>query len=582
MLTNSCLPRHHLACADCRIGASHDDERHSWIPTLQASRIIWKQTVIAYNTGSKNPAMSDAVTSPTFALPSRRYKIKKAASIGFAALGFLLVTLVVVPHFVDLGLFKRTYLPRVEEALNRRIDVDEVRLSLIPTPSIRMSSLKIFDSHPGNAGSTFFSAQQVQLRLRFWPLMSGRFEVSELVLDKPTFNLVKQPDGTFNYSDIAEKKTSAGARRETRKRAEAPKASSDSTAAPLFIPGNLRVRDGQLNVISKGETPVNIKGIDLSLRDFSSDAPFPFQASFSYPGLKTISLTGDLDYQEEKALVELKNNILKVHDLTLPLQGSISNLSATLRFNLNLRSNNVDAKPIFQVLSVFGLAPRDTEVAGPMDLYMNVTGPLNSLVTQVRGLFKDVKVHGKRALKGTLTGDVSIRLPVGAGPVSRRLQGNGKLVARDGELTNVDLIKKVERVTGMIGLSKDEQRQATTFQTMETDFVIGGGYAEFTRLYLINPQMEVTGGGTMTIEQPTLNLTVDTALSPQASTRAGRGRVTTFFKDKQGRIVVPLKVVGPVENPSVDLNAGKLAETGLPQNAEKGFSSFFKRLFRSR
>src|SRR5688572_32237626 len=247
MLTNSCLPRH-----------------HSWIPTLQASRIIWKQTVIAYNAGSKNPAMSDAVTSPTFALSSRRYKIKKAASIGFAALGFLLVTLVVVPHFVDLGLFKRTYLPRVEEALNRRIDVDEVRLSLIPTPSIRMSSLKIFDSHPGNAGSTFFSAQQVQLRLRFWPLMSGRFEVSELVLDKPTFNLVKQPDGTFNYSDIAEKKTS-GARREARRRAEAPKGPADSTA-PLFIPGNLRVRDGQLNVIAKGQTPINIKDIALSLR----------------------------------------------------------------------------------------------------------------------------------------------------------------------------------------------------------------------------------------------------------------------------------------------------------------------------
>ena len=196
-------------------------------------------------------------------------------------------------------------------------------------------------------------------------------------------------------------------------------------------------------------------------------------------------------------------------------------MSATPRLNLNLRSNNVDAKPIFQILSVFGLAPADTEVSGPMDLNMNVTGPSNSLVTQVRGSFKEVKVHGKRALKGTLTGEVSIRLPMGAGPASRRLQGNGKLVARDGELTNVDLIKKIERVTGMIGLSKDEQRQATTFQTMEADFIIASGYAEFTRLYLINPQMEVTGGGTMTIEQPTLNLTVDTALSRQASSARG-------------------------------------------------------------
>jgi hypothetical protein len=45
---------------------------------------------------------------------------------------------------------------------------------------------------------------------------------------------------------------------------------------------------------------------------------------------------------------------------------------------------------------------------------------------------------------------------------------------------------------------------------------------------------------------------------------------------------VPLRVVGPVENPSVDLNTAKLAATGLPQNAEKGLSSFFKQLFRSR
>jgi AsmA protein len=525
--------------------------------------------------------MPDAVTSPSLSLPSRSYKIRRAAWISFAVLGFLLAGILIVPHFIDLGLFKRTYLPRIEEALNRRLDVGEVRLSLFPTPSIRLSNLKVFDSPTVNADNTFFSAHQVQLRLRFWPLLKGHFEVSELVLEKPTFNLVKQPDGTFNYSDIADKKT-AGTRREGKRRADAQKTPADTVAAPVLIPGNLSVHDGQLNIISKGQTPLNIKGIDLSLRDFSSEAPFPFRASFSYPGLKTVSLTGELDYQEDKAFLQLKNNRLKVHDLTLPLQGSISNLSATPRLNLNLRSNDVDAKPVFQILSVFGLAPRDTEVSGPMDLTMNVTGPSNSLVTQVRGLFKEVKVHGKRALKGTLTGEASIRLPMGAGPVSRRLQGNGKLVARDGELTNVDLIKKIERVTGMIGLSKDEQRQATTFQKMEADFIIGAGYAEFTRLYLINPQMEVTGDGTMTIEQPTLNLAINTALSPQASTRAGRGRVTSFFKDKQGRVVVPLKVVGPVENPSVDLNASKLAGTGLPQNTEKGLGSFFKRLFRSR
>lgn len=524
--------------------------------------------------------MPDAVSSPTVDLPSWSYKIKRAAWIALGVIALLIAVILIVPHFVDLGLFKRTYLPRVEEALNRRVDVGEVRLSLVPAPSIRLSHLKVFDS-PAYADNTFFAADQVQLRLRLWPLLHGRFEVSELVLDKPIFNLLKQPDGTFNYSDIAGKKTAPAGRREARRRADAPRA-AEAAAPPLLIPGNMRVRDGALNVITKGQAPIHIRGIDLSLREFSSDVPFPFRASFSYPGLKTVALEGELNYQKDKAFLELKNNRLKIQDLNLPVQGNVSNLSGTPRVNLNLSTDNVDAKPIFQILSVFGLAPRDTEISGPMDLSMNVAGPSTSLVTQVRGRFKDVKVHGKRALKGTLNGDVLIKLPLGSGPVSRRLQGNGKLTARDGELTNVDLIKKIERVTGMIGLSKDERRQATTFKTLEADFIIGGGYAEFTRLYLVNPQMEVTGDGTMTLEQPTLDLAISTALAPQASARAGRGRMTNFFKDKQGRIVVPLKVTGPVENPSVNLNSGKLAESGLPQNVEQGFSSFFKRLFRSR
>ena len=524
--------------------------------------------------------MPDAVSTQSLALPSWSYKVKKAAWIGLGIIGFLFALILIVPHFVDLGLFKRTYLPLVEEALNRRLDVGEVRLSLVPTPSIRLSNLKVFDP-PAFAENTFFSAEQVRLRLKLWPLLKGRFEVTELLLDKPVFNLLKQPDGTFNYSDIATKKPPAGIRRETRKKSEAAKPAEMATV-PVLIPQNVSIKDGQINLLTQGRAPVNIKGIDLSLKEFSSDAPFPFKASFNYPGLRTISLEGELDYQEEKSLLELKNNRLTIQDLTLPVQGGVSNLFTAPRVNLNLKSDNVDAGKIFQILSVFSLAPRDTEISGPMSLNLNVNGPSNSLVTQIRGLFKDVKVKGKRAVKGNLSGEVSIRLPLGGGSVSKRLQGNGKLVARDGELTNVDLINKIERVTGMIGLSKDERRQATTFKTLEADFILGGGYAEFTRLYLINPQMEVSGHGTMTLEQPTLDLALSTALSPQASARITRAKISTFFRDKQGRVVVPLKVTGPVENPSVNLHAEKLVEAGLPQNAEKGFSSFFKRLFRSR
>ena len=522
--------------------------------------------------------MSEPMSSPHLTLSTSHCALRRIAWIGGAIVALLLAAILIAPHFVDLRFFKSTYLPLVEEALNRRVDVAEVRLRLLPTPSIQLSRLRVFDNPPF-ADNTFFSAQQVRLGLKLMPLLRGHFDITELVLDRPVFNILKQPDGTLNYSDIAARKTSAAHHRDNRKRSELSKP-TEAASTPVLLPRNVSVKAGQVNLDARGQNPHRFTGIDLSIHEFSTDAPFPFRASFSYPGLDPISLEGKLNYLEEKSLLELKDNSLKIHDLTFPVEGAIANPFTAPKINLNFRGDNVDAKAIFEILSVFGLAPRDTEISGPMALSITATGPANSILTQAFGSFKDVKVAGKRALKGTVSGEVSVRLPLSAGPVSRRLQGEGKLACRDGELTNVDLVKKIERVTGMIGLSKNEQRQATTFRTMEADFLLKGGYAEFTRLYLLNPQMEVNGTGTMTLDQPTLDLAISAALAPQASARAGHGRVSTFLKDKQGRIVVPLKINGPLENPSVNLNTDKLVETGLPENVEKGFSAFFKRLFR--
>lgn len=504
--------------------------------------------------------------------------ITKAAWLGLAIVIFLIGTLLVVPEFVDLGIFKGTYLPLVEETLRRRVDVGEVRLSLIPTPSIRLSNLKVSDS-PAFPQNTFFAVEQLQLRLKLWPLLHRRFEVTEFVLKKPVINLLKQPDGTFNYSDLTGKSIPSAAKNEHRKKPPIAK-SSEPAMFPLVLPARMRIQDGQLNLETRGQKPVQINGIDLSVQEFSGSRPFPYRAVFNYPGLKSISLEGELSYQEEQASLMLKNNRLKVQDLTFPFEGSVSSLATVPRVNLTFQGDPVEAKAVFQVLSVFALAPRETDISGPMGLRMTITGPSNHLATQIQGLFKDVKVTGKRAVKGNLNGEVYLRLPLGGGAISRRLEGNGKLVAKDGELTDVDLIKRIQRVTGMIGLTKEQGREATTFKNLEVDFTVADGSADFKRIYMVNPQMEARGAGTMTLDRPNLNIAVETTLSPQASARATRGKAMTFFQDSQGRVVVPLKITGPVQNPSVNLDTEKLAEKGMTRSIGKNFGAFFKQFFR--
>ena len=119
--------------------------------------------------------------------------MKKLIWISGTILIGLVAAVLVVPHFIDLGIFKRSYLPLVEEILRRRIDVGEVRLSLVPTPSIRLSNLKVSDS-PAFPSNASFAAERLQLRLKFWPLLQGRFEVTEFVIENPVINLRKGPD----------------------------------------------------------------------------------------------------------------------------------------------------------------------------------------------------------------------------------------------------------------------------------------------------------------------------------------------------------------------------------------------------
>ena len=503
--------------------------------------------------------------------------MKKALIAGATVLALLIAAVIGLPMFVDLGRFKSTYLPLIEETLQRRVDLDEVRLSLLPKPSIRLSNLNI-SANSTSPAESFFTAQEVQLRLKLWPLLSGRFEITEFALDKPVFTLHKASKRSSSSSDLADKQIPENTGAETNKLRPKPK-QPDSAAIALTIPRRLRIKDGQLNIITAEPAPVRIHGIELFMEEFSSERPFPYRATFNYPGLKTVTLAGQLDYQDEQTKLILNDNHLTVQNLTLPLEGSISNLGTGARFNLVLADENVDARPVMQILAVFGLAPAEIDITGPMALRIAVSGPASNLMTQIQSEFKDVRLYGKRAIKGNLNGAISLRLGGGSEPI-KRLQGNGKLSAREGELTNVELIKKIQRATGAIGFSEKQRREVTTFKTLDTEFTLSNGVVDFARIHLVNPQLELQGGGTMTLARQALNIGIDATLSPQASSKASRGRTSQIFKNQRGQLVVPLTVTGNAQNPTVDLDSGKLARSGAPRSMENSLRTFFRQLFR--
>lgn len=502
--------------------------------------------------------------------------MKKLLLIVLGVSILLALAVLIVPPFINLGAYKARYLPLVEEALGRKVDVGEIRLRIVPEPAIRLSGLKVADS-PAFSKEPFFAAERISLRLKLRPLLRGQFQVEEFVLEKPLVNLVKKPDGTFNFSDMGKKKED-GAKKEKK---EAPRKPREAARLSEMIPALLSIEDGDVTFQTAGQKPLRIRGLDISLKDFSTDRPFPYRVALSVPGFKPVSLEGQALYRESDATLSLKDNQLTAEDIALALNGTVADLAGTPRLNLSLANEGFEIKPVLQLLAALGIAPKQLEVSGPVGLRLSLAGPSNNLAAQVRARLKGLKVNDPRALKGTVTGEIQLSAPLGGGaPVMQILRGDGKITAKDGELTNVDLIGKIEQATGLLGMSKEERAGATTFNIFETDFVLAGGVAQFKRIYLQSPAMEAYGSGQMKLEPQTLDLRIEAALAPGASARGGKA--TAFLKDAQGRLVAPLKITGPAKNPSVNLDSDKMMKKGLGQMMEKGAGSMLEQFFRRR
>src|SRR4051794_2059199 len=99
-------------------------------------------TDTAYTRHSKRRfARLTAARSIRYAQP-----VKRALIIAGAIVVLLLAAVVAVPPLVDLGAYKARYLPLAEQALNRKVDVREIRLRVLPSPAIRLTGLSVADN----------------------------------------------------------------------------------------------------------------------------------------------------------------------------------------------------------------------------------------------------------------------------------------------------------------------------------------------------------------------------------------------------------------------------------------------------
>lgn len=126
----------------------------------------------------------------------------KNVLIGFGLIiALLIVTVLLLPFLIDLNTYQDRYRPMIEDALNRKIVLNNARLTIIPRLGVRIAGFTVMDD-PAFSQTPFASLTSLDIGIKFMPLLTGRVEVEEITLTEPVITVIKNQHGVLNVSTI--------------------------------------------------------------------------------------------------------------------------------------------------------------------------------------------------------------------------------------------------------------------------------------------------------------------------------------------------------------------------------------------
>lgn len=126
--------------------------------------------------------------------------MKILAGIG-AILVVVLLLIVSLPFLIDLNKYQDRYRPLIEEALNRKVDLKDIRLTIWPRIGARVGGFTVQDD-PAFRSGPFASLSSLDVGVKLLPLLGGKVEVEDITLRDPVITVLKNKKGLLNVSTI--------------------------------------------------------------------------------------------------------------------------------------------------------------------------------------------------------------------------------------------------------------------------------------------------------------------------------------------------------------------------------------------
>jgi uncharacterized protein involved in outer membrane biogenesis len=371
--------------------------------------------------------MTDAADASSDSSPSL---LRRIAVWGGGILGGLFVLLLVaallIPRFFTSEELKGYVIPPMEEATGRQVEIDNIGLRVLWTPAVSVSGFRLANRE-GYGPEPGVEAQELNVEVALWPLLTGAIEPSAVELVDPVIRYEIAEDGSTNFDDLMASDTT--------------QAEADEGGAPLSIPvSNFRTTGAQVRYLDRSTAQSLELDFDAQLSALPDGNALTSAGTIDVQALRavlpdvredTLSVTdATITYDVRAALadgqIDLSDLTIETAPITVSTSGSVTRLNTRPAVDLTVETREADLAQLAAfapAAAVEGLNPQGTlqlktTIQGPLP---DSTGAMDSLSVDGTGRLSGIGVdYQGTALLRDFSADVALSLQEAA---VRSMQG---------------------------------------------------------------------------------------------------------------------------------------------------------------
>jgi AsmA protein len=490
-------------------------------------------------------------------------------------------SILALPFLIDLNRYQDQYKPLIEDALNRKVQLQDIRLTIWPRIGARVAGFTVLDD-PAFGSSPFASLASLDIGVKLRPLLSGTVEVEEITLRNPVITVIKNKNGVLNVSTIGRTGVAAP---KTPSRAPIPSTEGPLKILALLAVDRVSIAGGTLTYRDQSAakaTEYIVQDMEILLQGVRlGQTPTLHVGMLVQPLNLPVKLNGTFGPLKESTDIDAVNLQLALGKTDFTITGKIVGRNANLNVNAPVinTANLPVALPLLQPIDIQNLQIAAT-IQGQDVLLQRLSFQLFDGQVAAEGrvisgsetppFTGKMTIQGMQldpALKALATTQVSISGTAGANlsmqgrgisipDLTQSLEGTGHVAVKDGKIEGVNLLQEAVSILNVAGISLDHAK-ATAFSTIETDLAVKEGTVYVQRLLMDSHDFQATGGGTIGFDQK-LNLAVNLILSQDLSQKIAHSSPAAKLAMKGDRLSLPMTITGTAQAPSYGIDMKSL------------------------